>query len=87
MGKLKYEIKPCPYCGCPNRLIIYHILTRKLPWWYYVGCDNCHWFGSAKLGMRRAVKSWNWICDAYGEFRKEFKECELTETKSERGKQ
>lgn len=83
---MKLKLKPCPNCGCPNRLIIYHILTRKLPWWYYIECDNCYWCGSRKLGLRRAEKSWNRICDDYKKFRKEI-ECELTEIKSERGKE
>lgn len=53
------KLKPCPNCGCPNRLIKVHISSARLPWWWYIECDNCHWCGKTKLFLRRAMRSWN----------------------------
>ena len=52
-------LKPCPHCGCSNRLIAIHILSARLPWWYYIECDNCHWCGKTKLFLWRAERAWN----------------------------
>lgn len=55
---IKYKRKPCPNCGCQttNRV---HILSNRLPFWWYIECENCHWCGKTKLFLRRAVRAWN----------------------------
>lgn len=53
------KIKSCPNCGTTNRILKAHICSRRLPFWYYIECDNCHWCGKTKLFLRRAIKSWN----------------------------
>lgn len=56
---MKYKLKPCPYCRVSNRIIKVHILSRYLPFWWYIKCDNCHWRGKTKLFLTRAVRAWN----------------------------
>lgn len=53
------ELKPCPFCHCQNRLKKVHIISRRLPFWWFIECDNCHCCGETKLFLRRAVKAWN----------------------------
>ena len=53
------ELKPCPFCHYQNRLKKVHIISRRLPFWWFIECDNCHCCGETKLFLRRAVKSWN----------------------------
>lgn len=50
--------KHCPNCNS-SRIVDVHILSRKLPWWWWVECMNCHWCGPTKLFRRRAEKAWN----------------------------
>ena len=50
--------KACPNCGCFNPYTV-HILSSRLPWWYYLECPLCHWCGKTKLFLRRAIKAWN----------------------------
>lgn len=61
MKELKYKrtIKPCPYCGEKEYVKIMHILSRKLPMWFYIECDKCGWCGKSKLFLKRAIRSWN----------------------------
>ena len=53
------KIKGCPNCGITNRIHKVHICSKRLPFWWYVECDNCHYCGKTKLFLRRAIKSWN----------------------------
>lgn len=53
------ELKPCPFCGIKNRLTKVHISSNRLPWWWYIECDNCHWCGEEKLFLRRAIMAWS----------------------------
>ena len=53
------KIKSCPNCGITNRILKVHLCSRKLPFWYFIECENCHWCGKTKLFLRRAIKSWN----------------------------
>lgn len=53
-----FELKPCPLCG-HGRLFKVHILSRRLPWWYFIECQSCHACGKTKLFMFRAIRSWN----------------------------
>ena len=54
----KSEVNRCP--NCRSRDIRYvHCLSHRLPWWWYVECWNCHCCGKTKLGLNRAIKSWN----------------------------
>lgn len=53
------DLKPCPFCHYQNRLKKVHIISRRLPFWWFIECDNCHFCGETKLFLRRAVKSWN----------------------------
>ena len=53
------ELKPCPFCHYQNRLKKVHIISRRLPFWWFIECDNCHCCGETKLFLRRAVKAWN----------------------------
>lgn len=52
------KIKPCPDCGCTTTRRV-HILSRWLPFWWFIECDDCHWCGKTKLFLWRAIKSWN----------------------------
>ena len=53
------KIKKCPNCGVVNRINKVHILSRSLPFWWFIECDNCHACGKTKIFLRRAIKSWN----------------------------
>lgn len=53
------ELEPCPFCHYKNRLIKVHIISRRLPFWWYIKCDNCHFCGETKLFLRRAIVAWN----------------------------
>lgn len=53
------KLKPCPNCHVTNRLVITHILSRRLPFWWFIKCDNCHWCGKTKLFLWRAIRDWN----------------------------
>ena len=53
------ELKPCPFCRYQNRLKKVHIISRQLPFWWFIECNNCHSCGETKLFLRRAVKAWN----------------------------
>ena len=53
------EIKNCPNCGISNRIRKVHILSRRLPFWWYIECDNCYYYGKTKLFLKRTIKSWN----------------------------
>ena len=54
----KSKLMRCP--GCRRRNVKYvHIRSRRLPFWWYIECWNCHWCGKTKLGLNRAIKSWN----------------------------
>lgn len=53
------ELKRCPFCGGKNRIIKVHIISRKLPFWWFIECDNCHYCGETKLFLFRAIKAWN----------------------------
>lgn len=55
------KLKPCPSCGCNDSdyLKAWHILTRRLPWWWFLECDNCHYCSKTKLFRFRAIKAWN----------------------------
>lgn len=53
------DLKPCPFCHCQNQLKKAHIISRRLPFWWFIECDNCHCCGETKLFLRRAVKAWN----------------------------
>ena len=53
------EIKPCPNCNHTNTMRKVHILSARLPFWWYIECCNCHWCGKTKLFLFRAIKSWN----------------------------
>ncbi len=52
-------LKPCPKCHMINRAVKVHICSRKLPFWWYIKCENCGWRGKTKLFLNRAVKAWN----------------------------
>lgn len=56
---MSLKLNPCPNCGCFTKQIVMHILSRRLPWWYYVECDNCHYCGKTKLFLKNAKKAWN----------------------------
>ena len=53
---MKINIKPCPNCGS-KKIWKCHSLTNKFYW--HLECSNCHWCGSTKLFLWRAIKSWN----------------------------
>lgn len=53
------SLKPCPGCGINNRQLKAHISSRRLPFWWFIECDNCHWCGKTKLFLYRAIKAWN----------------------------
>lgn len=53
------KIKPCPYCGGIYNINVRKILSRRLPFWYWIKCDLCHCSSKPKLFLRRAVKYWN----------------------------
>lgn len=53
------ELKPCPKCGIINRQIKIHILSRRLPFRWYIKCANCQYCGAKKLFLRSAIKAWN----------------------------
>ena len=55
---MKIKLKPCPRCGS-KRLQIAHIISSRLPWWYYVECNDCHACGKKRLFLWRAKISWN----------------------------
>lgn len=50
-------MRACPECGCFT-IHNCHILSAKLPWWYYLECANCHWCSKTKLFLWRAKRSW-----------------------------
>ena len=55
----KYKgISACPNCHSTNVKKV-HIISRRLPFWWYIECFSCHWCGKTKLFLRRAIKSWN----------------------------
>lgn len=54
----KRKLKSCPNCRSRN-LKFLHCLSSRLPWWWYIECFDCHWCGKTKLGLNRAIKSWN----------------------------
>lgn len=53
------ELKPCPFCHYKNRLKKVHIVSRRLPFWWFIECDNCHYCGETRLFLRRAIRAWN----------------------------
>lgn len=55
---MSLKLNPCPHCGS-TRIGKIHILSRKLPWWWWIECDECHYRGKTKLGLWRAAKAWN----------------------------
>ena len=57
------ELKPCPFCHYQNHLKKAHIVSRRLPFWWFIECDNCHYCGKTKLFLFRAVKSWNMMAE------------------------
>ena len=61
------QLKSCPNCHYQNRLIKVHILSKKLPFWWYIKCDNCHLCGKTKLFLLRAIKAWNKEAEQGGE--------------------
>ena len=59
MSKPKNKFLPCPRCQNEQVFLMHRILSRLLPWWFYVECGVCHWCGKTKLFQKRAIKSWN----------------------------
>lgn len=58
--KLKTTINKCPDCKTGKYIKMVNIVGgRRLPNWWFVECDNCHWCGKTKLGAKRAIKWWN----------------------------
>lgn len=49
----------CPNCNSTKEVKKVHIVSCRLPWWWYIMCDNCKWCGKTKLFLFRAIKSWN----------------------------
>ena len=47
----------CPHCGCYTTYKV-HILSRRLPWWWYLECAKCHWCSKTKLFLWRAKRAW-----------------------------
>ena len=56
--KVKNKTRACPACGSAG-IWYTHIQSRRLPWWWYLECKDCHWCGKTKLFLSRAVSSWN----------------------------
>lgn len=54
----KLKLNKCPNCHSSN-LIRVHISSARLPWWWYIECNECHWCGKTKLGLKRARRSWD----------------------------
>lgn len=54
----KSILKRCPNCRSTTVKVV-RIVSARLPCWYYIECFNCHWCGKTKLGLKRAIKSWN----------------------------
>lgn len=52
------KIRICNNCGNLDPLIV-HVSSKKIPFWYYVECKNCHYCGKTKLFQKKAIKSWN----------------------------
>lgn len=52
------KAKRCPNCQSKD-VRIWHVITARLPWWYYAECEHCHWCGKTKLFRFRAIRSWN----------------------------
>lgn len=54
------KLEACPSCHYQNRLIKVHIIGgRRLPWWWFIECDNCHYCGETRLFLIRAARAWN----------------------------
>lgn len=47
----------CPICECYTTYKV-HILSRRLPWWWYLECANCHACSKTKLFLWRAKRAW-----------------------------
>ena len=52
------DLKPCPKCGS-KRIVYWHIVSARLPWWYTIECDDCFWCSKTKLFLFRAKLAWN----------------------------
>ena len=52
------ELKPCPNCGC-KLIWEVHVLSARLPWWYFRECSYCYWCGETKLFKWKARQAWN----------------------------
>ena len=55
------KLKCCPDCKCSENLEQVHILSRHLPYWYYIECPECYYCGPTKLFLWRARWAWNRI--------------------------
>ena len=53
----EYFIWDCPKCG-GHKIIINHIVSARLLWWYYLECEKCHYCGKPKLFKARAINAW-----------------------------
>lgn len=61
------KLKPCPDCGCTNRIVKVRIMFPDRPRKWYIMCDNCHWCGRTKLFLRSAERAWNKDCKIFKE--------------------
>lgn len=52
------KLTPCPNCKSKTLKKV-HILSARLPFWWYIECWKCHWSGRTKLFLFRAIRSWN----------------------------
>ena len=44
------KLAACPSCHYQSRLIKVRIIGgRRLPWWWFIECDNCHYCGETRL--------------------------------------
>lgn len=51
------ELKPCPFCRYQNRLKKVHIISRRLPFWWFIECDNCHCCEESQTVFTQSSKS------------------------------
>ena len=60
LGGNVMKVKSCPKCGAGRKkIILCNIRSNRLPWWWFVQCDSCHYCGKTKLFLFRAILSWN----------------------------
>ena len=55
---MRAELKPCPFCGSGNIILVDSITNFYIPIHYAI-CRDCECRGASKKSKEQAIEAWN----------------------------